>query len=96
VVTLWDAGTGERLRDLEGHTAQVTSLVWSPDGTWLASGSDDGTIILWDADTGSQLQTLGAQADWVRNLAWSPDGTRLASANTGFEQGMVVVWQVAY
>lgn len=45
---------GERIRDLEGHSAMVGSVAWSPDGTMLASGSYDGTIILWDAGQVSQ------------------------------------------
>ena len=33
---------------LEGHTRNVRSIAFSPDGTILASGSDDDTILLWD------------------------------------------------
>ena len=32
---------------LYGHTAAVTSVAVSPDGRWIGSGSDDGTIRLW-------------------------------------------------
>ena len=35
-------------RVLEGHTGYVTDLVYSPDGTTLASGSEDGTVLFWD------------------------------------------------
>ena len=41
-VRLWDAVTGEHKAMLTGHTDEVSSVAFSPDGTTLASGSDDG------------------------------------------------------
>lgn len=37
---------------LYGHSNSINSLCFSPDGTTLASGSDDNTIIFWDLKTG--------------------------------------------
>ena len=47
-VKLWDGATRENIATLEGHTDRVYSVVFSPDGTRLASGSSDGTILLWN------------------------------------------------
>ncbi len=47
-IRLWDVATAENIHTFWGHTTDVQSLDFSPDGTLLASGADDGTILLWD------------------------------------------------
>jgi WD40 repeat protein len=39
--------TGKQLRTLTGHSDWVLSVVYSPDGGYLASGSGDKTIKIW-------------------------------------------------
>ena len=45
---MWDLRTGQNFHNLTGHESLVMSLAFSPDGSTLASGSGDGTILLWD------------------------------------------------
>ncbi len=47
LVQLWDVRTGREAITLDGHTDEVGSTAWSPDGLRLASGSDDGTVRVW-------------------------------------------------
>jgi WD40 repeat protein len=77
------------LQTLEGHNHSVRSVVFSPDGQRLASGSDDETVKIWDAMSGHYLQTLEGHNDSVRSVAFSPDGQRLAS---GSDDKTVKIW----
>jgi len=60
--------------------------VFNPDGTRLASASNDGTIRLWDRVTGGLLFVLQGHEDLVHDIAFSPDGTRLIAEGGGIVQ----------
>ena len=89
---MWDAATGDTLNTLTGHTGNVTSIAFSPDGTILASGSWDDTVRVWDAATGDTLNTLTGHTRGVESIAFSPDGSTLAS---GSWDRTVHLWDVA-
>lgn len=73
---------------LTGASAQ--ELVWSPDGSLLASGSEDGTVRVWQPGTGNApLYVLRAHTDAIRTLAWSPRGRTLASLSY---DGTICLW----
>ncbi|HEY6620569.1 MAG TPA: protein kinase [Steroidobacteraceae bacterium] len=66
---------------LTGHTDQVRSAVYSPDGTRIVTSSTDRTARIWDARTGAQLAVLTGHGDRVRSAVYSPDGTRIVTAS---------------
>ena len=88
-VTLWDAGTGQLVDTLRGHTAEVFSLAFSPDGCRLASASLDQTVKLWDVASNQEVLTLKGHTAAVNSVAFSPDGWRIASAS---DDGTVKLW----
>ena len=51
VIRLWHMDTGHLRQTLDGHSAPVEALVFSPDGRWLASGAEDRSIRLWSLDS---------------------------------------------
>ena len=52
------------------------AVTYSPDGTLLAIGCADKTVILADPATGKQLAALAGHADAVSAVAFSRDGTK--------------------
>ncbi len=75
-----------------GHSRRVLALAWAPDGTCIASASDDETVQVWDASTGNQTITYRSHSSWVKAVAWSPDGKYLVSAGA---DTTVQVWNAA-
>ena len=67
----------------------MNSVCFSPDGTKIASGSDDKTVLIWDAASGEQLCSLTGHSDSVWSVALSKDGTRLVS---GSADRTVKIW----
>ena len=82
------------LMTLTGHAEMPESVAVSPDGTHLASASDDGTVKVWDATTGQELLSFSTQHTGISifGLAYSPDGARIATAS---DDQTAKVWDAA-
>ena len=76
--------------DLGGHSGQVHSVTFSPDGLYIASASDDCTIRIWTAGSNqSAVQPLSAHSSPVNSVIISFDGAIIVS---GSDDGLVRVW----
>ena len=93
-IVLWNATTGKIAAALPGHQSKIYFLVFSPNGTILASGGRDHTIKLWDIDKDRNIRTVRTlrHTDWVYSAVFSPDGTMLAS---GGKDNTIKLWNVA-
>jgi WD40 repeat protein len=89
-IRLWNLESGKLERTLVGHTDEVTSLAFSPDGALLASGARDRTIHLWDVRMGTPLRSLG-HADTVFGVVFSSNGSLLASRT---QDRTISLWDV--
>jgi WD40 repeat protein len=71
----------------KGHSAAVTSLVFSKEGNLLFSSSEDGTLIIRKVKTGESVTLLARDDDWI---IFTPDGYFDASRNGGNLLGLTI------
>jgi WD40 repeat protein len=76
---------------LGSHQDWVTSIAFSSDDQYIASGSDDKTVRLWNVQTGALAHELKGHQDWVRSVTFSPDGQYIAS---GSDDKTIRLWDV--
>jgi WD40 repeat protein/serine/threonine protein kinase len=97
---IWDRTSGKIVLALPHEGDYVHSVSWSPDGKWLATGSDDkknGFIQLWNAKTGQRVERAfgsgaSAHSDAVLSVEFSGDGKQLVSASYDYSARL---WNVA-
>jgi WD40 repeat protein len=95
-VQVWDARTGDKTLHLKHsvnfltkaihlndapYLGDVSEVVWSPDGRWIASVSfppGNQWVRLWDAVSGEELLAARHYKSLFGYIAWSPDGKWLA------------------
>ncbi|MBN2271248.1 MAG: protein kinase [Sedimentisphaerales bacterium] len=87
---LWNI-SDQALMTLVGHTMEVCSVAFGPDGRRIISGSYDNTLKVWDAESGAELMTLRGHAYRVYSIAFSADGRRIVS---GSGDKTLKVWNV--
>ena len=76
---------------LWGHKDNVNSVVFSPDGCHVVSGSDDNTVCIWNVVLGELEAELKGHSGKVISVDFSPDGSHIVS---GSFDNTVRIWNV--
>ena len=83
---------GTTVYTYKGHTDIVPAVAWSPDGKYLATGSQyegDNNVHVWNTTTWSTVLNYTGNSKGAAAVAWSPDGKYIAS---GGNDNTVQVW----
>jgi WD40 repeat protein len=93
-IVLWDVENQTQITNLMGHSDAVVSIDFNPNGTILASGSADKTIMLWkmfpdESQIFSELFPLGkllrnatsSDRGGIEDISFSPDGKYMATTS---------------
>jgi WD40 repeat protein len=72
------------------ETGVVDALDFSPDGSLLVTGTNDGSVRLWDTTTGKGVASASGNLGEVTDVAFSPDGATIATISS---DGSVRLWR---
>ncbi|KAK3819962.1 MAG: hypothetical protein J3Q66DRAFT_428685 [Benniella sp.] len=89
---VWDTETGGCLHILIGHDVGVYSVMYSPEGGQITSGSMDGSLKVWDLERRMCLWTLAGHNHMINRIVYSPRGDLVVSAS---DDESVRLWDVA-
>jgi WD40 repeat protein len=82
--------SGQTHHVLQGHSASILQIAFSPDGRFLATAASDRSIRIWDCQTGDEVWSETAHANAVHCLAFTPDGRTIATSGG---DGMLRLWR---
>lgn len=75
-----------------GHSGEITSLQYSPDGQILATSGKDGTVQMWNTQ-GQQVASL-VQDGPISWIGFSGDGSSLAALVVNPDASKICVWEI--
>ena len=90
IVDIRDAKTGASVRSWPGHEVDVNFVLFSDDGSMLATTGDDGALRVWDPASGEELFAYERPEDGsVTSPSFAPDGNRVAAGWAGRSRARV-------
>jgi len=80
--TVVDLSGGAEVATMVGHGSGIFAVAYSPDGSRIATGHEDGTVLVWDAVSARPVTVLRGQTTRIKTLVFSPDSSRLAASDS--------------
>jgi WD40 repeat protein len=89
-VVIYEVATWKIVYTYQDHTDSVRAVAWSPDGKYVASGSDDTTIRVWEPFNGQTHMVYKEHSADIAALCWSSDSTKIVSTAQDY---VVRIWE---
>jgi WD40 repeat protein len=70
-VKVWSVSARKEVASLAGHTDDVWSVAFSPDGQHIVSGSDDKLVKVWSVSARKEVASLAGHTSYVCSVAFS-------------------------
>ncbi len=87
---LWKESSGWQAEVLSWKPLGVRAATFSPDGTHVIAGADDGNVHIWDLNTNTE-RVLEGHSDWVNCVASAPESRFAVSAS---DDGTLKLWDL--
>jgi len=86
---LWRTDDTSSQMELTGHSSDIKSSAFTPDGNFIVCGLDNGSVPLWDVKTGTLLRKDVNVTSAIRAAAFSSDGKSVITFDA---QGGLHTW----
>ncbi len=81
-VKIWDIDAGKEFSTLAGAGDHVSSCLFSPNGSQVATGTLDGSVKVWDVKSGGLMGQFTGPAGWCTPKAFIRDERTLVTLST--------------
>jgi WD40 repeat protein/class 3 adenylate cyclase len=88
---LWNASTGQLIREYQSAIGEMSSVDFSPDGKYIITDGGGSIVRLWDTQTGEELRQFIGHTGGIYTAIFSPDGSYIVTASP---DGSARLWDV--
>ena len=92
-VLLWDADSGTKIQQFDGHSRGVSSLTFLQDKQTLVTGGIDQSLRVWNVESGQLLRSLNIHTRSINDVDVRPGDHVLPLVASASEDRTVRVWQ---
>ncbi|MBK8000471.1 MAG: protein kinase [Verrucomicrobia bacterium] len=84
-IKVWDALDGRLVAHLSPNEGLIDDIACSPDGQWIVTAHQSGSVVVYDMRTWELFKTLRGHLTGVHGVVFSADGLRMATGSNGRE-----------